>query len=260
MSRARLYLSVTATLLIVAGIANSELFTAIVELERVLHAENEIAQDLKAYIETEQERINTLRSVVDNFEQHSSFALSDPEKHVSNPVNAFIIVKRFTTDWNHVMNNFVRTNTTNEFLERLASKTNNFPSQEDLTGAAMALLRLQDTYALSTTTLAHGDVQGNTGATPMTAGDCFELGRLAYVESDFYHTILWMNETLRRLEADPDSTNVNRAYVLDYLAYATYMQDNVREALRLSEELLKLDPANERVESNVAHYKQIITE
>lgn len=35
-----------------------------------------------------------------------------------------------------------------------------FPENEDLTGAAMALLRLQDTYALATSKLAKGQIQG----------------------------------------------------------------------------------------------------
>jgi len=55
-----------------------------------------------------------------------------------------------------------------EFLVQLASKTDQFPSQEDLSGAAVALLRLQDTYALSTEHLARGDVEGVTDTSSMT--------------------------------------------------------------------------------------------
>jgi len=53
----------------------------------------------------------------------------------------------------------------------------------------------------------------------LSAYDCFELGRLAYLETDYYHTLLWMHEALNRLEDD------DRLYlvILDYLAYATYM-------------------------------------
>jgi len=47
-----------------------------------------------------------------------------------------------------------------ELLASLDAKTDEFPSQEDLSGAAVALLRLQDTYALSTNHLAGGNVQG----------------------------------------------------------------------------------------------------
>ena len=48
------------------------------------------------------------------------------------------------------------------------SKTNKFPDQEDLSGAATALLRLQDTYALTTDKVAHGDLQGIQNSALMT--------------------------------------------------------------------------------------------
>jgi len=57
----------------------------------------------------------------------------------------------------------------------------------------------------------------------ISASDCFELARLAYLESDYYHTILWMNEALNRLNTDDDLTDSSHAAILDYLAYATYM-------------------------------------
>ena len=43
-----------------------------------------------------------------------------------------------------------------------------FPDQEDLAGAANALLRLQDTYALSTSKLAMGDIKGVRDSPQMT--------------------------------------------------------------------------------------------
>jgi len=39
----------------------AELFTAVVDLERILHAEYEVAQDLRNYVENEQRRIDTLK-------------------------------------------------------------------------------------------------------------------------------------------------------------------------------------------------------
>jgi len=69
-----------------------------------------------------------------------------------------------------------------ELLANLNAKTNEFPSQEDLSGAAMALLRLQDTYALSTDHLATGNVQGISDSTSMSgmASDVYELDSYCY--------------------------------------------------------------------------------
>ena len=60
-----------------------------------------------------------------------------------------------------------------------------------------------------------------------TAEDCYELGRLAYIDADYYHTVLWMQEALHRLN-DPTQSSlatprIERAVVLDYLAYAIFM-------------------------------------
>jgi len=42
-------------------IAQAEMFTAVVDLERILHAEYEVAQDLRNYVDSEQRRIDALR-------------------------------------------------------------------------------------------------------------------------------------------------------------------------------------------------------
>lgn len=65
-----------------------------------------------------------------------------------------------------------------ELLASLNAKTDEFPGQEDLNGAAMALLRLQDTYALSTNHLAAGNVQGISDSISMSGTicvDCFTV-------------------------------------------------------------------------------------
>jgi len=50
--------------------------------------------------------------MADNFEEHSTRALRNPEKHMSNPVNAFLAVKRFTSDWDHIVQTYIRNNFT----------------------------------------------------------------------------------------------------------------------------------------------------
>lgn len=84
--------------------------------------------------------------------------------YMHNPVNAFLIIKRLTSDWAHV-EHLMRNNLAEglrfssslsykrasaEFLanitnQRVVQKVR-FPTQEDLNGAAVALMRLQDVY------------------------------------------------------------------------------------------------------------------
>lgn len=58
------------------------------------------------------------------------------------------------------------------------------------------------------------------------AVDCFEIGRLAYLSKDYYHTILWMEQSLHVLQhehATSQSRMASPTEILDYLAYAMYM-------------------------------------
>ena len=40
--------------------------------------------------------------IASDYEAHAVKALEDPLKHLGNPVNAFLLVKRFTADWKKV--------------------------------------------------------------------------------------------------------------------------------------------------------------
>lgn len=57
----------------------------------------------------------------------------------------------------------------------------------------------------------------------MTASDCFELGRQSYMNHDYYHTILWMEESLRKLEREVNRT-ITKSDILEYLAFSTFKQ------------------------------------
>lgn len=60
----------------------------------------------------------------------------------------------------------------------------------------------------------------------MSSDDCFELGRQSYVNRDYYHTVLWMNEAMTRMLEEPhnQTQTFTRADVLEYLAFSTYKQ------------------------------------
>lgn len=112
-----------------------------------------------------------------------------------------------------------------EFLENVTNHRAllKFPSDEDLNGAAVALVRLQDTYKLDTAHVAQGILNGVQYRTQMNAGDCFELGRQSYLNGDFYHTVLWMQEAMDQLSKGKNDTT-DKADILEYLAFSVYKQ------------------------------------
>ena len=89
------------------------------------------------------------------------------------------------------------------------------------------------------------------------AADCFELGRQAYNVGDHAHTMQWMKEALEREEKEEVKT-VIRSDILEYLAFSTYMQGNVRQALKLTSELLELKPGHQRALGNKIYYEEAL--
>lgn len=73
----------------------------------------------------------------------------------------------------------------------------------------------------------------------LTAEDCFELGKIAYTEADYYHTELWMEQALKQLD-EGEVSSADKVYILDYLSYAVYQQGDLSKAMMLTKRLLEL--------------------
>lgn len=262
------------TSLIVINTTRQELFTAIVDLERLLETEKVIAKLLDQYIQAESDRLSRLKLFRDNYERIHTIASRDVQGYLANPVNAYLLVKRLTADWKAVENLVTITpaeigRATLANLSRSVDVTNSFPSGEDLSGAADALLRLQDTYKLDTATIAKGQIPVGfshvrhsqpafiTNELELSAGDCFELGRHSYTIGDHYHTILWMTEALQRISTEKAKT-AEEAEILEYLAFSTFKQGDVERALELTDRLLTLLPTHERAVGNREYYQNYL--
>lgn len=192
------------------------------------------------------------------YQRQHKRANEDVQLYISNPINAYTLVKRLTTDWNQI-ESLVQTDLSRDFMENVTyvKETMKFPTDEDLNGAAVALTRLQDTYRLDTSELARGELNGIKYSAELSAADCFELGRQSYNNGDYYHTLLWMREADARFARETNRT-VDRSDILEYLAFSTYKQGNVVLALDLTNKLLELLPTHARALGNKIYYEEEI--
>lgn len=81
----------------------------------------------------------------------------------------------------------------------------------------------------------------------------FKIGRAAYDNGDYYHTVLWMQEAERRRASEkPPLTDLED--IIEYHAFALFKQDNIKRALELTKQLLKLDPNHPRAKGKNYHF------
>jgi len=137
-----------------------------------------------------------------------------------------------------------------------------WPSDEDLNGAAIGLIRLQDTYKLSPSALARGVLNEVFYGPNLTSQDCFEVGRQSFNTGDFWHANKWFQEALSLLETETytdKEKDIAQVGILDYLAFSAYSTGNLSRALEATREMVRIQPNHPRA-YNVGIYEAKVAE
>ncbi|NWZ59775.1 P4HA3 hydroxylase, partial [Haliaeetus albicilla] len=221
---------------------------------------------------TTQDHQSVTRWVPCRFYEKVQALHQDPKASVDNPLLAFSLIKRLHSDWPNVIYSDEATENTQALHAGFKEVEQELPGAEDLDGAAQALMRLQDVYALSVKGMANGVFQPAGASRPplyspgrrvsLSADDCFHVGKVAYDTGDYYHSIAWLEEAVSLFRLSYGSWNPeDRSSLedaLDHLAFSYFMAGNVSHALSLSKEFLHYDPSNRRVARNVAKYEKLL--
>ncbi|CAG7833895.1 unnamed protein product, partial [Allacma fusca] len=241
---------------------SDELFTAQIELEAVFSSQSAVVEAVEIYLAKERARLNEIKKILLPLDERSR---KDSFQVVSNPISAFLLVKSLTVDLDDLLSITQQKQNADELARTIEvlKTTHRFPSKEDLSGAAVAITRLQDTYLLDTGAMARGEVDGHCCTNELDVDDCFELGRQSYNTGDHYHTILWMNEALVKADeakrnSSRSSSGVTEADILEYLAFSTYSKGEIARAISLTKQLLELDPGHPRAKGNIGHYEKLL--
>ncbi|XP_063666719.1 prolyl 4-hydroxylase subunit alpha-2 isoform X12 [Pan troglodytes] len=242
----------------VLSCVQAEFFTSIGHMTDLIYAEKELVQSLKEYILVEEAKLSKIKSWANKMEALTSKSAADAEGYLAHPVNAYKLVKRLNTDW-PALEDLVLQDSAAGFIANLSVQRQFFPTDEDEIGAAKALMRLQDTYRLDPGTISRGELPGTKYQAMLSVDDCFGMGRSAYNEGDYYHTVLWMEQVLKQLDAGEEATTT-KSQVLDYLSYAVFQLGDLHRALELTRRLLSLDPSHERAGGNLRYFEQLLEE
>ncbi|XP_044136718.1 prolyl 4-hydroxylase subunit alpha-2 isoform X1 [Bufo gargarizans] len=237
-------------------LVHAEFFTSIGQMTDLIYKERDLVQSLKEYISEEEERLSKIKSWASQIEELTSRSTSDPEGYLAHPVNAYKLVKRLNKDWLSV-ENLVLQDSTKGFIANLTLQREFFPDEEDETGAAKALMRLQDTYRLDPDVIAKGRLPGTEFVSSLSVDDCFGMGKIAYNDGDYYHTVLWMQEALKLLDEGEEST-IAKVDVLDYLSYTVFQLGDIHRAIELTRRLLALDSSHDRAGTNLRYFERLL--
>ncbi|QQP34866.1 Uncharacterized protein FKW44_022906, partial [Caligus rogercresseyi] len=188
------------------------------------------------------------------------------EDFVSNPLNSFILIKKLTSDFDELHSLVKESSSLEAFSANISDsrKSQKWPTNEDLKGAASALIRLQEVYKINTRDMRKGVLNGVEYGPILSAHDCFELGRQTYNDGDHHRTEIWMTEALNRLaeeeEEEKSKSTVPKSDIYEYMAFSAYIQGHLRRALKFTNLLLKESPNHPRAPGNKVYYENAIAE
>ena len=196
---------------------NEGMFTSSADLQGLIQTETELVTRLQQYVAEEAARLARLRRLVTQYEQLRDTAATSGEKFVGNPLNSFLLIKKLTSDWK-TLQTMLEGSAGERVVANLTQQRDSsglkWPSDEDLNGAAVGLMRLQDTYRLDTDSLARGVLNGHHYGPTLSAHDCFELGRQAYNNGDYYHTTVWMDQAMKLFHEETKDNKIGHEILM----------------------------------------------
>ncbi|XP_017348313.1 prolyl 4-hydroxylase subunit alpha-2 isoform X4 [Ictalurus punctatus] len=235
----------------------AEIFTSIGQMTDLIFAERDLVHSLKEYIKAEESKLDAVKSWANRLDVLTLASTTDPEGFLAHPVNAYKLMKRLNTEWSE-LESLVLQDSSDDFIANISVHKQFFPDEEDQKGAAKALMRLQDTYHLDSESFSKGRLPGVRYNAFLTVDDCFDMGKTAYNENDYYHAVLWMQQALRQIDAGED-TETSKSDILDYLSYSVYQMGDVPRAIELTRRLLSIDPSHQRAGGNLHYFEQILS-
>ncbi|XP_063341588.1 prolyl 4-hydroxylase subunit alpha-2-like isoform X3 [Pelmatolapia mariae] len=252
----KLLLFVSSVLLCCCRTTRAEIFTSIGQMTDLIYTEKELVQSLREYIKAEESKLAAVKSWANKLDALTRVSTADPEGYLAHPVNAYKLMKRLNTEWSE-LESLVLQNPADGFVSNMSVHRQYFPDEEDETGAAKALMRLQDTYQLDSEAFSKGKLPGVHSNAVLTVDDCFDMGKTAYNDADYYHAVLWLQQALKQLD-DGEEAVVSKADILDYLSYSVYQMGDLPRAIELTRRLVAIDPSHQRAGGNLRYFEQLL--
>lgn len=141
--------------------------------------------------------------------EHST-AASNVAKYIANPLNAFLLIKRTTVDYELVVKRLE--NELNAFSDNIRELK---PSEHDLSGAVEGLLRLQPFYKQRSSDFAKGIIDGEKTRAELSAHDLYvigveanKLGNQEFFVKEYFQLALRMFQTGKSADEDVDELTI----------------------------------------------------
>ncbi|KAL0831411.1 hypothetical protein ABMA28_002223 [Loxostege sticticalis] len=235
--------------------AQAEVFTAQTDVEHLLETQQRVIDDVNEYIALEEKRLMTLKKRINVYKEEHEKAMRDIPNYSGNPINAFTLIKRLTTDLELIQKDM----DSGSANIKNVTKHNDvkYPTAEDVIGAAVALMRLKQVYKLDIKELSEGILNGVAYSTPLTAGDCYDLGLALYFEGENENALPWFEEAQRKYK-DSELNHFSESDIMSLIGATHYHLGDYNTALKAAINVLTMNPMHPNIAHDIQIYQKAI--
>uniref|UniRef100_A0A1I8PH27 procollagen-proline 4-dioxygenase n=1 Tax=Stomoxys calcitrans TaxID=35570 RepID=A0A1I8PH27_STOCA len=221
---------------------DGQYYASVAGLETLLKTEQILLADLKNYVDMTKQSLEMFEKEILKIEAEHQMAAADTENYLTNPVNAYKLIKRLHNDWQKHEEHFEKAK---DHLPQWKTKSNflELPNDKDFEESALALVRLQKTYNLDVSHVASGILNGVKYGTDMSWSDCLLLGQQLINVKAYNQTKAWIEESMRRYNVE--TSKAINDYSLDFmekLGENLMKTGNTEEAMSIFRSLVLKDP------------------
>ena len=83
----------------VPGAFDGHLYASVAHMEPLVELETRLLGAAKDYLKQEREKLEGLKSFADSVRKSVEVSKKDATRYLGNPVNSYLIIKRFTSGW-----------------------------------------------------------------------------------------------------------------------------------------------------------------
>ncbi|XP_043648991.1 prolyl 4-hydroxylase subunit alpha-1 [Drosophila teissieri] len=170
--------------------------TSVMSMVKLLEMEESLKENLDFYVQEMQSKLDLIKLYRDSLKRETLTTLEEKEEYMSNPLNAFPLLRRLNQDWPkwlRYMKLAIASKKTKEMEVQLKSA----PSDDDLKIALKGMTRIEKFHNQHAEDLTKGYLLGKKLNSHLTAPDCVALGNYYYNQTHFSGSTHWYRMALR---------------------------------------------------------------
>lgn len=167
--------------------------------------------------------------------------MKDVTHYITNPLNAFAIIKRATSDVKLIGERFPEQS--KEFLKNIEKLQ---PTDDDLAGSVDGLIRLQIIYKLKSEDFANGIIDGEKTRKSLSTHDLFVIGEeVSKLHEQEYFALEYLNMALNQVNQGLDiDEEVNLNILLSHLISIYFRTGDFPNAIKFIDIYVEINPGS----------------